>query len=83
MTEPESRPAVTAAYPRGVAPPDRPDARAGIATSTMDGAVRQGFAEYWDPDTAEGHGAAPQSWTALALLMHPDHNGPAQAGVSP
>jgi len=25
--------------------------------------------EYWDPDTGHGGGAAPQSWTALALLM--------------
>ncbi len=36
------------------------------------GAWRSGFAEYWDPDTAERRGAAPQSWTALAAVVADD-----------
>jgi hypothetical protein len=33
------------------------------------GATKSGFAEYWDPDTGAGLGAAPQSWTALAAVV--------------
>jgi hypothetical protein len=33
------------------------------------GAHRSDFAEYWDPDTGNGLGARPQSWTALAAVM--------------
>ena len=33
------------------------------------GAWQSGFAEYWDPDTGDGHGASPQSWTALAAVV--------------
>jgi len=33
------------------------------------GAVRSGFAEYWDPDTGAALGASPQSWTALAAVV--------------
>ena len=40
-----------------------------VAEATVRGAVRSGFAEYWDPDSGSGGGAAPQSWTALAALM--------------
>ncbi|MDE0604661.1 MAG: hypothetical protein OXI18_09690 [bacterium] len=40
-----------------------------LASSTVRGAVRSGFAEYWDPDDGTGGGAVPQSWTALAALM--------------
>jgi hypothetical protein len=40
-----------------------------IATTTVAGAARSGLAEYWHPDTGEGLGAIPQSWTGLALLM--------------
>lgn len=40
-----------------------------VASSTVRGAVRSGFAEYWDPDDGTGGGAAPQSWAALAALM--------------
>ncbi len=41
-----------------------------LASTTVRGAVRSGFAEYWDPDDGTGGGAVPQSWTALAALMY-------------
>jgi hypothetical protein len=47
----------------------RLDIAATIAAATVAGADRSGLAEYWHPDTAEGLGAIPQSWTGLALLM--------------
>jgi hypothetical protein len=28
-----------------------------------------GFAEHWDPETGEGHGAVPQSWSALVAAF--------------
>jgi len=40
-----------------------------IAGQTIAGARRSGLAEYWEPDTAHGLGAVPQSWTGLALVM--------------
>ncbi len=40
-----------------------------LASTTVRGAMRSGFAEYWDPDDGTGGGAVPQSWTALAALM--------------
>ena len=40
-----------------------------VASSTVRGAMRSGFAEYWNPDDGTGGGAVPQSWTALAALM--------------
>lgn len=40
-----------------------------VASTTVRGAVRSGFAEYWDPGDGTGGGAVPQSWTALAALM--------------
>jgi glycogen debranching enzyme len=36
------------------------------------GAARSRFAEYWHPDTGEGLGAVPQSWTALAVVTNVD-----------
>ncbi len=35
-----------------------------LAWALRAGAARSGFAEYWHPDTGEGLGAMPQSWTA-------------------
>jgi hypothetical protein len=49
----------------------RADIAATIATATLAGADRSRLAEYWHPDTAEGLGAIPQSWTGLALLVAP------------
>ena len=40
-----------------------------LARQTAEAATRSGYAEYWHPDTAEGFGAHPQSWTALWLPM--------------
>lgn len=40
-----------------------------LARSTLAGAVESGWAEYWHPETGEGLGASPQSWTGLAALM--------------
>ncbi len=40
-----------------------------LADGLVTGAMRSGLAEYWHPDTGEGLGATPQSWTGLALLV--------------
>jgi glycogen debranching enzyme len=44
-------------------------AGARVAETTARGAVRSGFAEFWDPDDATGLGASPQSWTCLAIVL--------------
>jgi hypothetical protein len=49
----------------------RRDAAAALAAGTTTGAVRSGWAEYWDADTAAGGGAAPQSWATVVVLMQP------------
>jgi glycogen debranching enzyme len=43
-----------------------------LALRTREAAFRNGWAEYWDPETGEGLGAIPQSWTGLVLAMTPD-----------
>lgn len=40
-----------------------------LADALVRGAWRSGFAEHWHPDTGAGGGAAPQSWTTLALVV--------------
>lgn len=40
-----------------------------VAAATAAGAVASGWAEFWNPDSAVGHGASPQSWTGLAAVM--------------
>ncbi|MFZ6005698.1 MAG: MGH1-like glycoside hydrolase domain-containing protein [Actinomycetota bacterium] len=40
-----------------------------LVRSMTAGALRSGFAEYWDPETGEPLGAVPQSWTALSCVM--------------
>jgi hypothetical protein len=40
-----------------------------LRDSTVAAADRSSLAEYWNPDTAAGLGAIPQSWTGLALVM--------------
>ena len=42
---------------------------ASIGRSLCDGATVSGWAEYWNPDTATGRGAIPQSWATVALLV--------------
>lgn len=44
---------------------------AALAASTQAAVRRNGWAEYWNPETGEGLGAAPQSWAALAAVMTP------------
>lgn len=39
-----------------------------LAARLVRGARRSGFAEYWHPDSGEGYGARPQSWTTLAVV---------------
>ncbi len=41
-----------------------------LATASAIGAVRSGWAEYWDPDTVAPGGAAPQSWSTLAICWN-------------
>jgi len=40
-----------------------------LGNCLVNGALRSDFAEYWQPDTGEGLGAIPQSWTALAAVV--------------
>lgn len=40
-----------------------------IARAATAAAQSNGWAEYWNPETGEGLGAAPQSWASLAMLM--------------
>ena len=47
----------------------RQEAAEQVASCAARGAVRSGFAEYWDPDDGTSGGAVPQSWTALVALM--------------
>lgn len=42
-----------------------------VGRSTVAAALANGWAEYWNPETGAGLGAAPQTWTGLALLMDP------------
>ena len=47
----------------------RSDAAAAVATGTWRGAVDSGWSEYWDADDGAGGGAAPQSWSTVAVCM--------------
>jgi hypothetical protein len=40
-----------------------------LADRTRAAAVTSGWAEYWNPETGQGLGAIPQSWTALVVAM--------------
>lgn len=42
---------------------------ADLAQRSRRAALRSGWAEYWNPETGEGLGASPQSWTGLVLAM--------------
>jgi hypothetical protein len=53
----------------------RSDAAADLAAGTVRGAVGSGWSEYWDADTGAGGGAAPQSWTTVAVLLAGDGPG--------
>jgi hypothetical protein len=47
----------------------RAEVAADLADRLIVGARRSGMAEYWHPDTGEGLGAVPQSWSALAAVV--------------
>jgi hypothetical protein len=40
-----------------------------LAGGLVDGALKSGWAEYWNPDSAIGLGAIPQTWAGLALCL--------------
>jgi hypothetical protein len=40
-----------------------------LGDALVAGALTSGMAEHWHPDTGEGAGAVPQSWTALAAVV--------------
>jgi hypothetical protein len=42
---------------------------AALGRSLIEGAERSGLAEAWDADDAAPHGAVPQSWTTLAMVV--------------
>lgn len=46
----------------------RADIAAEVADMLAAGAERSGLAEYWNPESGQGRGARPQSWTGLGLL---------------
>jgi hypothetical protein len=50
----------------------RLDEAAALARRTREAALRSGWAEYWDPETGQGLGAVPQSWTGLVVAMTTD-----------
>ncbi|MEV0849702.1 hypothetical protein AB0J21_28145 [Streptomyces sp. NPDC049954] len=43
----------------------------GLARSSAAAVAVNGWAEYWDPETGQGLGARPQSWTTLVVAMLP------------
>jgi hypothetical protein len=43
--------------------------RAALQNSLATAASRSDFAEYWEPDSATGLGAVPQSWSTLAAVV--------------
>jgi len=55
---------------------DRADAAGRLAAQTARSAVESGWAEYWNPETGEGLGAIPQSWTGLVVAMQPNTTQP-------
>lgn len=42
-----------------------------LTCRTSQTVTTNGWAEYWNPETGHGLGAAPQSWTGLVLAMQP------------
>lgn len=41
----------------------------GVGAALVAGAHQSGWAEYWNPETGSGGGAAPQSWTGVAAVV--------------
>jgi hypothetical protein len=42
-----------------------------LTETTLRGVWASGFSEYWNPETGEGRGATPQSWSAVAVALRP------------
>jgi glycogen debranching enzyme len=49
--------------------PDEADGAEVVRTTTIEGALRSGLAEYWDGDRATAGGAVPQSWAGLVAVL--------------
>jgi hypothetical protein len=48
---------------------ERHDIAVDLGRRFVRGAQACGLAEYWNPATGDGHGAQPQTWTGLALVV--------------
>jgi hypothetical protein len=48
---------------------DRTDLARAIGQMSRRAARVSGFAEYWNPETGEGHGAIPLTWSTLVMAM--------------
>jgi glycogen debranching enzyme len=42
-----------------------------VVASSRRAAAASGFAEHWNPETGQGHGAVPLTWSALVVAMEP------------
>ncbi|NED94684.1 hypothetical protein G1H11_05110 [Phytoactinopolyspora alkaliphila] len=51
----------------------RAEDAARLTRRSIAAARTSGWAEYWNPETGEGLGAAPQSWTGIVLAMAQEH----------
>jgi glycogen debranching enzyme len=60
----------------------RADVALAVRDAMVRGALRSGWAEYWHPDTGEGYGAVPQSWTGLVAVVAGHAGGRAGDGGS-
>ena len=48
---------------------DRADVAAEIVKMSRRAASVTGFAEHWNPETGEGYGATPLTWSALVVAI--------------
>ena len=49
----------------------RDDVVSQVVTASRRAAAASGFAEHWNPETGQGHGAIPLTWSALVVAMEP------------
>jgi glycogen debranching enzyme len=49
----------------------RDDVVSQVVATSRRAAVASGFAEHWNPETGQGHGAIPLTWSALVVAMEP------------
>jgi hypothetical protein len=69
------------AGPHRASPEPASPAAAALGRSLVQGAIRSGFAEFWDGDDATAGGAVPQSWSTLCAAVAPD--GTVRSGAHP